>query len=93
VSFISLTKILGPVTQLLKPGAPVVALIKPQFEAGREQVQRGGVVTDPDVHRQVIEKVRRYGQEEAGLTWIDVCQSPIKGPAGNIEFLSYWRKA
>lgn len=91
-SFISLTKILPAVTQVLASGGHIVSLIKPQFEAGREQVGRGGVVRDPAVHAGVVEKVRLFGQQELGLRWIGVCTSPITGPAGNVEFLAYWEK-
>jgi 23S rRNA (cytidine1920-2'-O)/16S rRNA (cytidine1409-2'-O)-methyltransferase len=90
-SFISLTSILPPLKQLLKPGAYIVSLIKPQFEAGREQVGKGGVVRDPAVHREVIDKVRRFGTEELGFKWLGLCESPIQGPAGNVEFLAYWQ--
>jgi len=89
-SFISLTNILPPLKQLLKPGGHIVSLIKPQFEAGRDQVGKGGVVRDPEVHRDVVEKIRRFGEGELGFKWLDCCTSPIKGPAGNIEFLAYW---
>ena len=92
VSFISLTKILPAVTTILAAGGGVVTLIKPQFEAGREQVGKGGVVRDGAVHEAVIEKVRRFGTEELGWIWQGHCVSPIKGPAGNVEFLAYWRK-
>ncbi len=92
VSFISLTKILPAVTTILAAGGGVVTLIKPQFEAGREQVGKGGVVRDGAVHEAVIEKVRRFGTEEVGWMWRGHCVSPIKGPAGNVEFLAYWRK-
>ncbi|MDF7806101.1 TlyA family RNA methyltransferase [Pontiellaceae bacterium B12219] len=90
-SFISLTKILPPLKQLLKPGGHIVSLIKPQFEAGKNQVGRGGVVRDPAIHEEVIEKIRTFGTQELGFHWLDVCTSPIKGPAGNIEFLAYWK--
>jgi 23S rRNA (cytidine1920-2'-O)/16S rRNA (cytidine1409-2'-O)-methyltransferase len=89
-SFISLTNILPPLKQLLKPGGHIVSLIKPQFEAGKDQVGKGGVVRDPAVHEEVIGKIRRFGEEELGFRWLDCCPSPIKGPAGNIEFLAYW---
>ncbi|NCC51332.1 MAG: TlyA family RNA methyltransferase [Spartobacteria bacterium] len=91
-AFISLTKLLLPVTEILAPHGHIIALIKPQFEAGKELVEKGGVVRDPAVHEQVIERIRAYGEEQAGLTWLGVCPSPLKGPAGNIEFLSYWEK-
>ena len=89
-SFISLTNILPPLKQLLKPGGHIVSLIKPQFEAGKDQVGKGGVVRDPAVHEEVIGKVRRFGEETLGFKWLDCCPSPIKGPAGNTEFLAYW---
>jgi len=91
VSFISLTKVLPSVVSVLEPGSGLVALIKPQFEAGREQVGKGGVVRDPAVHDAVIAAVRQFGTDELGLAWQGVCRSPLTGPAGNIEFLSYWR--
>ncbi len=88
VSFISLSKVLGPVKALLGPGSGVVALIKPQFEAGREKVGKKGVVRDPATHIEVIEEVEGYAADAgfltAGLTW-----SPVKGPEGNIEYLIY----
>ena len=89
-SFISLTNILPPLKNLIKPGGHIVSLIKPQFEAGRDQVGKGGVVRDPAVHQEVIEKIQRFGTEELGFKWIGLCTSPIKGPAGNVEFLAYW---
>jgi 23S rRNA (cytidine1920-2'-O)/16S rRNA (cytidine1409-2'-O)-methyltransferase len=89
-SFISLTKILPPLKALLKPGGHIVSLIKPQFEAGKDQVGKGGVVRDPAIHQEVIEKIKRFGTEELGFKWLGLCDSPITGPAGNIEFLAYW---
>jgi 23S rRNA (cytidine1920-2'-O)/16S rRNA (cytidine1409-2'-O)-methyltransferase len=93
VSFISLTKILPAVREVLADEGRLVTLIKPQFEAGREQVGRGGVVRDPAVRAEVVERVRRFGESELALEWIGVCESPLPGPAGNVEFLAYWRKA
>ena len=91
-SFISLTKILPAVKQLLKPGGEIVSLIKPQFEAGKEAVDKGrGVITDPVIHEKVVSKVRTFGTEELGLTWLGLSTSPLKGPKGNIEFLAHWR--
>lgn len=92
VSFISLTKVLPAVRDIAAPGARIVTLIKPQFEAGREEVGRGGVVRDEAVRARVVEDVRRFGTESLGLEWIGVCPSPIRGPAGNVEFLACWRK-
>jgi 23S rRNA (cytidine1920-2'-O)/16S rRNA (cytidine1409-2'-O)-methyltransferase len=90
-SFISLTNILPPLKMLMKPGGHIVSLIKPQFEAGKDQVGKGGVVRDPVIHEEVIEKVKRFGTEELGFQWLGICDSPITGPAGNIEFLAYWK--
>lgn len=88
VSFISLTKVLGPLQQLLEDKGEIVALIKPQFEAGREKVGKKGVVRDPKVHQEVIEEVLAYSRE-IGLGTLGVDFSPIKGPEGNIEYLVY----
>ena len=88
VSFISLTKVLGPVKDLLRPDAEAVALIKPQFEAGREKVGKKGVVRESTTHMEVCENVIAYALE----TGFDVCGltfSPVKGPEGNIEYLIY----
>ncbi len=92
VSFISLTKVLPAVVAVLAPRAELVTLIKPQFEAGREEVSRGGVVRDESVRQRVIENVRRFGEDVLGLHWLGLCPSPIKGPAGNVEYLAYWKK-
>lgn len=92
VSFISLTLILPPVTNLIEPGGQMVSLIKPQFEAGKEHVGKGGVVRDPAVHQAVVEQVRRFGTQKLALEWLGWCESPLRGPAGNIEFLAWWRK-
>jgi 23S rRNA (cytidine1920-2'-O)/16S rRNA (cytidine1409-2'-O)-methyltransferase len=89
VSFISLRLVLPPVFALLKAGAPIVALIKPQFEAGRQHVPRGGVVRDAAVHRQVLADLVEWSQSQPWRI-TDVLPSPIKGPAGNVEFLSRW---
>ncbi len=91
VSFISLRLILRPLVPALTSPAEIVTLIKPQFEAGRERVGRGGVVRDEETRREVVETIRRFG-EGLGLVWAGVCPSPLKGPAGNIEYLAYWRK-
>jgi 23S rRNA (cytidine1920-2'-O)/16S rRNA (cytidine1409-2'-O)-methyltransferase len=90
VSFISLTKVLPAVIRLLERPAGLVCLIKPQFEAGRKQVGRGGVVRSAEVRAEVVEKIRRFGTEQLGLTWAGVCESPLLGPAGNVEFLACW---
>ena len=86
VSFISLEKILPPAMAFLKEGGHVLALIKPQFEAGREKVGKKGVVRDPAVHIEVVEKILRLC-EDMNLTVWGLDYSPIKGPEGNIEYL------
>ena len=88
VSFISLTKILPAAHSVIRNGADVVALIKPQFEAKREQVGKGGIVKDPAVHDAVIEKVSRFARE-LGFTVKGLTKSPIEGADGNVEFLIY----
>jgi 23S rRNA (cytidine1920-2'-O)/16S rRNA (cytidine1409-2'-O)-methyltransferase len=90
-SFIGLTKVLDAPLRLVKPGAKLVALIKPQFEAGREEVGKGGVVRDPAVHERVCAEARTW-VESQGWTVIGITPSPITGPEGNIEFLLGARK-
>lgn len=92
VSFISLTKILPAVIQVLLPGSDLVALIKPQFEAGREQVCKGGVVRDEGVRAAVAEKIRDVAVKQLGMAWLGQCSSPVHGPAGNVEILAHMRK-
>lgn len=86
VSFISLTKVLEPVRNLLSPDAEMVCLIKPQFEAGRNKVGKKGVVRDSAVHMEVLKKVILYAQS-LGFSVLHLDFSPIKGPEGNIEYL------
>ncbi|WP_128102620.1 MULTISPECIES: TlyA family RNA methyltransferase [Paenibacillus] len=90
VSFISLRIILPPLIALLHQPADIVALIKPQFEAGREKVGKSGVVRDTGVHKEVLETMLRYANE-LGLKLKDLTFSPITGGEGNIEFLAHWR--
>ena len=91
VSFISLTKVLLPVRNLMTADGEIVCLIKPQFEAGREKVGKKGVVRDPKVHEEVIHKVIDYAAE-IGLESRNLDFSPIKGPEGNIEYLLHLKK-
>lgn len=91
VSFISLTKILIPARNLLKDKGQMVCLIKPQFEAGKEKVGKKGVVREPEVHKEVIEKVIDYA-DSLGFQVLNLEFSPIKGPEGNIEYLVYIEK-
>lgn len=85
-SFISLSKVLEAPLKLARPGASLVALVKPQFEAGREEVGKGGVVRDPDVHDRVCAAARDW-VERQGWTVVGLVRSPITGPEGNVEFL------
>jgi 23S rRNA (cytidine1920-2'-O)/16S rRNA (cytidine1409-2'-O)-methyltransferase len=85
-SFISLTKVLEAPLKLAKPGGKLVALVKPQFEAGREEVGKGGVVRDPDVHERVCAQAKDWVASQ-GWTVLGVTPSPITGPEGNVEFL------
>lgn len=91
VSFISLSKVLPVVYNLLAVRAEAVALIKPQFEARREQVGRGGIVREEAVRQEVVEKVRRSAAE-AGFAVEGLSESPITGADGNVEFLIYLQK-
>ncbi len=87
-SFISLKKILPPAIPLLKNDGKIVALIKPQFEAGKAEVDKGrGVITDAAVHQRVISELQEFVAAQAGLCWRGVVESPLLGPAGNKEFL------
>ena len=92
VSFISLERVMPPVVALLPGGGEMVTLIKPQFEAGREQVEKGGVVRDPAVREAVVQRIREFGTIRLGLDWRGVIESPVVGPAGNVEFLGWWKK-
>ena len=86
VSFISLTKVLEPAKALLREGAQMVCLIKPQFEAGKDKVGKKGVVREQSTHREVIEKVIAYARG-LGFRVLHLDYSPVKGPEGNIEYL------
>jgi len=91
VSFISLELVLPNVINWLKPVGDIIALIKPQFEAGRAEVGKGGVVKDPEVHRTVLGKFLRWALDH-GLAVRGLMASPLKGPAGNVEFLAHLSK-
>ena len=88
VSFISLTKVLGPVKELLTEDGQIVCLIKPQFEAGREKVGKKGVVREKSTHLEVIDSVIAFAKS-IGFGILNLEFSPIKGPEGNIEYLLY----
>lgn len=91
VSFISLELVLPNVVGWLKPAGDIIALIKPQFEAGRAEVGKGGVVKDPEVHRAVLAKILGWALDH-GLAVRGLMASPLRGPAGNVEFLAHLSK-
>jgi 23S rRNA (cytidine1920-2'-O)/16S rRNA (cytidine1409-2'-O)-methyltransferase len=91
VSFISLATIAPALVRVVRPGGPVVALVKPQFEAGPGRVGSGGVVRDPEVHRVVLASVVT-ALAESGIDVVDLMASPLRGPAGNVEFLALARR-
>ena len=87
-SFISLRKILPPAVALLRPCGRIVALIKPQFEAGKAEADRGaGVIRDPVIHQRVLGELNQFVAARMDLRWVGVTESPLLGPAGNKEFL------
>ena len=87
-SFISLTRILPPAIALLRPSGKIVALIKPQFEAGKTEAARGrGVITDPAIHARVLRELEDFVAQQPLLAWRGTTESPLLGPAGNREFL------
>ncbi len=92
VSFISLAKILPPTLQLASQHAEWVTLVKPQFEAGREHVEKGGIVRSEQVRVRVVEEIQRAG-ESLGLRSLGLLESPITGADGNIEYLIHWKRA
>jgi 23S rRNA (cytidine1920-2'-O)/16S rRNA (cytidine1409-2'-O)-methyltransferase len=90
VAFISLSLILPPAAELLKPAGVIIPLIKPQFELRREQVGRGGIVREPAAHAEAVEKIRSFcASALPRLEWRSVIESPIKGGDGNTEFLAH----
>jgi 23S rRNA (cytidine1920-2'-O)/16S rRNA (cytidine1409-2'-O)-methyltransferase len=91
VSFISVSHMFPVASKILAPGGKILCLVKPQFEAGREQVGKGGIVRDPAVHEEVINRVIGYASDN-GLSAQQLTWSPIKGTKGNIEYLAWWRK-
>ena len=92
-SFISLRKILPAAVAIVRPAARIIALIKPQFEAGKAEADKGaGVITDPVIHRRVIAELEAFVGGQPGLNWRGVTASPLLGPAGNTEFLALIEK-
>ncbi len=87
-SFISLRKVLPPAIALLRPAGKIVALVKPQFEAGKAEADKGaGVITDPAVHERVLRELKAFVAAQPQLRWLGITESPLLGPAGNKEFL------
>ncbi|HPP87602.1 MAG TPA: TlyA family RNA methyltransferase [bacterium] len=91
VSFISILKLIDTFNKHLKKNGELIVLIKPQFEAGREYIEKGGIVKDLKIHQIIIENIKQKFSE-AGFEFIDIAESKILYPKGNIEYLSYWRK-
>ena len=91
VSFISIRLVLPAVKELLKPGADYICLIKPQFEAGREEVGKKGVVRDPAVHEEVVRGILEF-VPTIGFSVLGLDYSPIRGPEGNIEYICWLKK-
>jgi 23S rRNA (cytidine1920-2'-O)/16S rRNA (cytidine1409-2'-O)-methyltransferase len=91
VSFISVTRILPALRQVLSPDADLLVLVKPQFEVGRAQVGRGGLVKDPNLHRAALSGVAMAAVDEHGYALLDACPSPIAGAQGNREFFLHLR--
>ncbi|HTY86004.1 MAG TPA: TlyA family RNA methyltransferase [Candidatus Acidoferrum sp.] len=92
-SFISLRNILPAAIDLLRPDGRIIALIKPQFEAGKAEADRGrGVIRDPAVHERVVDELRQFVSAQTGVRWRGVVESPLSGPAGNKEFLALIEK-
>ncbi|MDP3888993.1 MAG: TlyA family RNA methyltransferase [bacterium] len=91
LSFISVLKVMDAVVNVLKKNGELVVLIKPQFEAGKHEVERGGIVRNPKVHQKVIEHIT-HGIEQYGFETVGVIESPIEGATGNKEFLAYFKR-
>jgi len=92
-SFISVTKILPVAVALLKPSGKIIALVKPQFEAGKKEAARGkGVITDPAIHERILREMETFVGSQPLLAWRSVTESPLLGPAGNKEFMALIEK-
>ena len=89
LAFISLTKVLPAVFSVLEGQGSVICLIKPQFELRREDISKGGIVRDPELHQRAVEKIRGFVTAELGHQWRGLIASPITGTDGNHEFLAW----
>lgn len=92
VSFISLTLVLPPAIDALRPGANAVVLVKPQFELSREEIGRGGIVREPELHQKACERIRSFIASRPDAEWHGLTESPIQGTDGNREFLAWFSK-
>jgi len=88
VSFISLTKILPPLFSVLKPEGHIICLIKPQFELERDEIGKGGIVRDPELHQKAQDKIQDFVTNQLKREWLQVTDSPITGTDGNREYLA-----
>ncbi len=88
VSFISLTKILPPLFNILKPVGHIICLVKPQFELKRDEIGKGGIVRDPNLHQKAVDNIRNFVTKELGYQWLEHTTSPLTGTNGNIEYLA-----
>ena len=87
-SFISLKKVIKPALSFLKnPGGRVISLIKPQFEAYKSEIKKGGIVFDPLIHQRICDELQKWFVNECNMKFLGIIKSPLKGPKGNIEFL------
>lgn len=91
VSFISLEKVLPPAAACARPNADFVTLVKPQFEVGRAQVARGGVVRDEAARLAALARIRAFVEKALNAAWLGDMESPLRGPAGNVEYLAWFR--
>jgi len=92
VSFISLRLIIPPLSEIVEPRGEIIALVKPQFEAGRENVKRGGVVRDPEAHITVLRDLHAFIEDKTPWCVVGATYSPLRGPAGNIEYFLHLRR-
>lgn len=93
VSFISLTLVLPGALQALKPGGQALVLVKPQFELSREEVGKGGIVREPELHAKACDRIRYFVETQPNLKWRGITESAIQGTDGNREFLAWFQKA
>lgn len=93
VSFISLTLVLPPALEILRPGGQAVVLVKPQFELSPDEVGKGGIVREAELHQKACDKIEAFVRNQPHLEWIGLIESPIQGTDGNREFLAHFRRS